>query len=175
MDLKQILNTNTSTENAKKIELWIGTDPDRMHQLMDLFFNGSFRENQLAAHPLMYISDNNPGLFKPFIELMVENLTDDKHDAVIRNTLRVFQNIDLPENVEGEVFDKCMNYLSNPRYPVGIRVFAMTVLTNICIKYPELKAEVQPLIEDILEISESGGMISRGRKMLAILNSLSEL
>jgi predicted DCC family thiol-disulfide oxidoreductase YuxK len=172
MNLREILLTDNSKHAALRIERWIGKDPGRMDLLMELFLNGEYRLNQRAAYPLIFISDNNPQLFVPYLERMTRNLTDDKHDAVIRNTLRLFQNIDLPESIEGELYDKCIHYLNSPKYPVAIRVFAMTILVHTSVKYPELKSEIQPLIEDILQISESAGMHSRGKKMLAILNQL---
>lgn len=173
MNIREILAAREfSKELALRIVDWVGTDPDRMDELMKIFFSENTRTTQHAAYPLMFISDHNPQLFTPYLESMVDNMTDEKPDAVIRNSLRLFQHIDIPESIEGKMFDKCINYLESPRYPVGIRVFAMTILTNLCIKYPELEAEVLPLIEDILEISESAGMHSRGKKMLRILRKL---
>jgi hypothetical protein len=54
----------------------------------------------------------------------------------------------------------------SPKYPVAIRVYAMTIIDNLCTKYPELRAEFIPVLQDILQVSESPGLHSRGRKIL---------
>lgn len=173
MNIRKLLQFREfSKQQALEIRDWIDNDAHRMDKLMQLFLNENYRITQRAAYPLLFISNKNPKLFEPYLEQMVDNMTDDKHDAVIRNTLRLLQDIDMPETLEGKVFDKSIHYLKSPKYPVAIRVFAMTIVTNICIKYPELKAEVLPLLKDILEISESPGMHSRGKKMLAVLKSI---
>ena len=172
MDLRASLINDTSKENAIRIADWVGEDPKRMEKLMKVFFNGNFRENQRAAYPLIFLTDRNPSLFEPYFKELIDYMTDDVHDAVIRNTLRLFQFVDLPEEIEGLLYEKCYHYFRSPNYPVAIRVFAMTIMTNICKKYPELKVELLPLIEEVMKISDSGGIKSRGRKMIQILNKL---
>lgn len=172
MDLKNILIRDGSKETAIQIANWIGYDQERMDQLMALFFDTSKRMNQRAAYPLLFITDDNPQMFTPYLERMVEHLDSEVHDAVIRNSLRLFQFINIPEDLEGILFDKCILFLSSPKYPVAIRVFSMTILANLCKKYPDLKVELLPLLKDILEITESPGMISRGKKTLRELNRL---
>ncbi len=172
MDLKASLINDQSKENAVRISDWIGDDQLRMAQLMELFFSGGSRMTQRAAYPLIYISDRNTDLFKPYLEKMIDFMSDEVHDAVIRNSHRLFQSISFPEELEGKLYDKCINYLRSPKYAVAIRVFSMTVLANLCKKYPDLVIEVLPLIEDILEITESAGMKSRGKKTIKILKDL---
>jgi hypothetical protein len=173
MNIAEVLQSpDFNKKFALEIVDWIGENNARMAQLMEIYFKGPYRITQRAAYPLLFISDQKPQLFKPYLKEMTDFMTDDKHDAVIRNTLRLFQNIDLPEELEGILFDKCAHYLRSPKYPVAVRVFAMTILTNLAKKYPELSLEVLPLVEDVLQVSESPGMHSRGKKMLEILRRL---
>jgi hypothetical protein len=169
MDIRKSLMSDPGKENARRISDYIGDDPVRMKELMLMFLKGSFRENQRAAYPVIYITDRAPEMLKPYLSEMIAFMTDDVHDAVIRNTMRLFQNIDLPEEVEGLVYDKAFRYLSSPKYAIAIRAFSMTVLANICVKYPELKIEVIPLIQDVLEVTESSGIKARGKNILKML------
>jgi len=173
MNLREALIVDNSKRMALNIADWIGDDPVRLGALMDLFLHGDYRLTQRAAYPLIFLADRNPKGFKAYLPDMFERVKDPVHDAVIRNTLRLFQLVDLPEEIEGPVFDSCLHYLQTPRYPVAIRVFAMTILTNLSLKYPELSHEVVPLIRDILEVSDSPGLVSRGKKELKRLAGFS--
>ena len=175
MDIKAELLIDHGKETAIRISNWVGNDQTRMDKLMKVFFEGDYRMTQMAAYPLIFISDENPSLFYPYLPRMLEYMKGKVHDAVIRNTLRLFQFIDIPEEIEGELFDMCIHFFSSPKFPVAIRVFAMTILANTCKKYPELKIEVLPLVNDVLEISESPGIRSRGRKVLAELRNLPDV
>jgi hypothetical protein len=65
----------------------------------------------------------------------------------------------------------CFGYLSDPKEPIAVRVFSMTVLANMAKENPELKNEIIPIIEDQLPFG-SAGFRSRGTKVLKILKSL---
>jgi hypothetical protein len=99
---------------------------------------------------------------------MLNNLDTPLHDAVIRNTFRTLQNLDVPEEIEGLAFEKAYDFLANPQNAIAIRVFAMSVCGNIARKYPELKEELIPLIEEQLPYG-SAGFINRGMKVLKAL------
>ena len=81
----------------------------------------------------------------------------------MRNTLRTFQFIKIPEELQSEVYDRCLEYLSNPKYPIAFTAFAMTVCTDIAMQYPELKEEVIAAI-DYRMPNGSSGIRARGMK-----------
>jgi hypothetical protein len=87
------------------------------------------------------------------------------HDAVKRNVVRLLQFIEIPKQLQGLTADICFRFFHNKREPIAVRVFSMTVLSNLAKKLPELKNELIPLIEDQLPYG-SAGFISRGRKVL---------
>jgi hypothetical protein len=143
-------------------------EPDRMEELMECFFDENLRLCQFASWPVGMIADHNPDLILPYLEKMLVNLDTPHHNAVIRNTFRTLQNLDIPEELEGLTFEKAFDFLANPQNAIGIRVFAMSVCGNIAKKYPELKHELIPVIEEQMPFG-SAGFISRGRKVLKSL------
>eukprot|EP01031_Cornospumella_fuschlensis_P001081 gene1081-1357_t len=71
---------------------------------------------------------------------MLLNLKQDNlHDAIKRNTIRVLQTVEIPEELHGIAADICFQYLSNHEEAVAIKAFSMTVLFNLSKHYPELK------------------------------------
>jgi hypothetical protein len=159
-------------KNSKEILLQvlnaIEDQPSRMEELMDCFFDENLRLCQYASWPAGMIADQNPELIIPYLEKMLNNLDTPHHDAVLRNTFRTLQNLDIPEDLEGLAFEKAFDFLSNPQNAIAIRVFAMSVCGNIAKKYPELKQELIPVIEEQLPYG-SAGFISRGMKVLKAL------
>lgn len=170
MNIREELIDN-SKEQALRIASYVGADPGRFDELMELFLNGRFREAQLSAMAVGVCVDRHPQLALPYLEAMLKTLGKPVHDAVVRCIFRIFQDVAMPEDLWGETWDICYKYLSSAVQPVAIRVYAMTTLSNICVQYPELKHELQSLIEDHMPYG-SAGFQSRGRKVLKKLNAL---
>jgi len=71
----------------------------------------------------------------------------------------------IPEEYEGEVYDRCFIYLADPQYAIAIRVFSMTVCTNIAMRHHVLAHEIIPIIEDNWDHSTAAWR-GRGKKEL---------
>lgn len=162
------LLVKSSKEIALQVLNAIEEEPSRMEELMDCFFDENLRICHYASWPAGMIADQNPKLIIPYLEKMLNNLDTPHHDAVIRNTFRTLQNLEIPEELEGLAFEKAFDFLSNPQNAIAIRVFAMSVCANIAKKYPELKHELIPVIEEQMPHG-SAGFISRGMKVLKAL------
>ncbi|PHN03565.1 hypothetical protein [Flavilitoribacter nigricans] len=166
MDIRTSLLEEHSKEQAQKIAGWIGDRPERFDELIGLMLEDEYRVAQRAAWVVTHCLDRHPHLIAPHLEKMVLNLRDKRqHDAIRRNTLRALQYVDIPESLWGEIADISFQLLTDPREPAAIRVFAMTVIWNICTHVPELKQELKLIIEDQWEHA-TAGFRSRGRKIL---------
>ena len=114
----------------------------------------------------------HPWLIEKHLKPILENLQNPVHDAVKRNTIRIIQSMDIPEELLGLTAELCFKFLNSGTEPVAIKAFSMTVLFNIVKKYPELKDELKMSIEDLLPYG-SAGFKSRGRKILKSLEKIS--
>jgi hypothetical protein len=72
------------------------------------------------------------------------------HVAVPRNVLRIFESIDIPRNLQGNVVTLCFEYLFQPSSPIAIQVYSMSILLKIAQQEPDLKNELRPAIEQLL-------------------------
>lgn len=165
MNIREALMAEHSKKQADHIARYVAINPEALDELMECFFADQYRLCQRAAWPVGKLADTNPDLLLPYLPKMLSNLEHPIHDAVIRNTVRILQSITIPEDLIGEVYDICFHYLQDPKYAVAIRVFAMTVLTNIALRFPELKEELIPIIEHHQPYG-SAGFQSRARKEL---------
>lgn len=165
---RTLLDTENSKKMATRIVNEVVSNPGRMEELMNLFFDEDLRTCQRASWPVGLLADNNAHLLEPYIAKMLANLDTPHHDAVIRNTFRTFQYIDFSEDLEGIAFDRAFGYLLDVNCAVAIRIFSMTVCGNIAMKYPELAQELIPVIEDNIPHG-SAGFRARGASVLSKL------
>ncbi|MDN5210682.1 hypothetical protein QQ020_01445 [Fulvivirgaceae bacterium BMA12] len=171
MNLKKALLKDHSRAHALYLADYIRQDEDRFGELMQLFFDEPYLITQRAAWVVGICGEKHPSLIMPYLEKMILNLDNDIHDAVKRNSLRILQDMDLPDNLIGPAADICFRLLSARDEPVAVKVFSMTVLLNVVKKVPELKNELKIIIEDQMPYG-SAGFVSRGRKTLQALSKI---
>jgi hypothetical protein len=170
MDLRKEIVKEHSKVQAQKIVTYIGNSPTRFKDLVTIFLAGPYRVTQRAAWPLAICVEHHPKLVAPHLVSLLKQLEKPGiHDAVKRNTIRLLQHIEIPKSLHGRVADLCFRYLSNNEENIAVRVFSMSVLEVITQERPELKRELQLIIEDHLPFA-SPGYLSRARKVLKNLS-----
>lgn len=166
MNIREALFLEHSKAQSDKIVSYIGSDESRFDELMHLFFYAESRIAQRAAMAVGWSGLRNPSFLPKYMNKMMDCLAQEGvHDAVKRNILRILQEIAIPEEYEGQLTDICFDLILNPNEPSAIKAFAMTVLSNICQKYPELAQEFCLIIRENWE-HESPAFKSRGKKIL---------
>jgi hypothetical protein len=175
MDYRRGLKERNSKTLWIEIFNDIGSDKNKLSELMDLFFGDDRRLALSSSQPVGMIGEKKTELIKPYLVKMVKHLNTNPIDGVKRNILRTFQFNSIPEEVEGEFFDVLLIYLTSLSEAVAIKAFSMTVARKICKKHPELAQELIPIIERLMEASESSGIKHRGKKELIKLRIIEKL
>jgi len=165
LKIKELLDAGHSKELRDEIIEFVGSSKPRMKALMSFFFHDNLRYNQKASWPIGIIGCKQKDLIQPYLTSMVKALDNPSHDAQVRNTLRIFEDIAIPESVEGELCDKCFGYIMDVKAAVAIRAFAMTVLHKIVKKYPDLQQEFIAIIKEQMPHGTAAIKV-RGRRIL---------
>jgi len=165
MDIRATLTRGHTKEIRDQIIRYVGFDSHRMAELMDCFFDKDLRLNQRASWPVGIIGRKYPKLMKPYHRKLMKYLDRPHHDAIIRNTVRIYEDILIPEDIEGELFEKCYEYVANPKMATAIRSFSLTILEKLVKKFPELSNELIDLIQEQLPHGSSGFQ-NRAKKIL---------
>ena len=84
--------------------------------------------------------------------------------------MRIFQNIDIPEEYQGVLYDFGTELILDIKEPVANKVFAMTMMYNIALPFPELLEELKMILETQYPY-EMPGYKSRTRKLVSQINS----
>lgn len=166
MNLREQLLREHSKANCLKVVKWIGDSPERFAELIELFLKDEYRVVQLAAWPMSYVAEAHPEMIRKHLPHLVKNLErTDMHPAVRRNTIRLFQYIEIPEKYQGQVMDRCFEYIADPREKAAVKAFSLTVLENLAQLYPEIRPELKTIIEERMD-TETAAFTSRARKIL---------
>jgi hypothetical protein len=167
MDYKKELLREHSKKQCNRIADNALLTRSNFKKLIDLYFAGPYRVTQRAAWPISVCVERNPEIILPHLSRLIKFLDSENiHDAVKRNTLRLLQFVEIPKRVHAKVLDVCFKYLNDPREPVAIHVFAMAVIAKLALEHGDIKKELSIVIEDKLPYS-SPAFRSRGSKILS--------
>ncbi len=163
--IREILEKGHSKELRNELITYVGDSPKRMKALMHFFFHDNVQYCQRSSWSVGGIGVDQHKLVAPYLKEMVAALHNPKHDAVARNILRIFADVDLPEDLQGFLCDKCFDYVTNPKYAIALRAFGLTVLQKIARSYPELQSELVAVVKEIMPMG-SAALQVRCRRVL---------
>jgi len=147
MNLLKLLQEEHSKKQCDRIVKFIGSDKKRFAGLMRLFFKGEYRVTQRAAWPMSYCVRAHPALIQPYFKPLLDNLAKNElHVAVIRNTLRLLQDVTIPHRYHGRLMSVCFDFLQSPGTPIAVKAFSLTVLGGLSEYYPDILPELQLIV-----------------------------
>lgn len=174
MNLRETILAEHSKANCNRIVAWVGNNQQRFDELLHLFLHDEYRVVQRAGWPLAYAAIAHPSLIKKHLGKILQNLEKPGlHEAVKRNTVRLLQDIKIPEKYHGAVMNRCFDYISSPAEKPAVKAFSLTILQNLSRQYPEISPEIKTVIEDRWDY-ETAAFKSRARKILKELNAYQE-
>ena len=166
MNIKEEILKEHSQKQAIKIATYACLSKKNFKELMTCFMANEYRLAQRAAWSVTWATKNNPEIIKPYIKDLVKQIQrKDVHPAVIRNSVRILEKINIPEEFHGEVMNACFVFIETPATPAAIKAFSLTTLFNLSKHYPEIKSELKMIIEERWD-TETAAFRSRGRKIL---------
>ena len=152
----------------RKCAKWIVEHPKNTEEVLHDFFASDIRKLQTYSHIFDRLKPKNHIIFEPYYGIWLNELNYSHNNAFKRNSFRYFQNIKVPENNQGKLYQLAYESFMNPKEAIAIRVFAMSTCFTIAKQYKELLAELK---ESILLVQKennlSAGMKSRIKKLLA--------
>jgi len=166
MTLRDQLLKEHSKANCNAIIKWIGNSQTRFDELFSLFISDEHRIAQRAAWPLSYSVIAHPRLIQKHFSKLLKNLEKPHlHDAIRRNSVRLLQDISIPQKYSGTIMTLCFDYISAPATSAAVKAYSLTILENLSRQYPEIKSELKSVIENRWD-DESAAFHARARKIL---------
>jgi len=155
-----------SKRKATEVAMYACTSEEAFRHLMHCFESDEYRLAQRAAYSVSIATHERPELIRPYIGVLVSQLKRTGiHDAVIRNSARILQDISIPDEFHGELMDAAFAIIANRQIAIAIRTFCLTILFNLSKIYPEIRTELRVFLEESVEF-EQAAFQSRARKIL---------
>ena len=165
--IKDTLLEGQAKANVNKLVKHIGDDKKIFKELMAFVFDKDQTLSRYASWVMTHCCEIQPQLIKPYFKKLIDDLKKEKlHHANKRNYFRVFQEVEIPEKFQGELYDLGIKFALSVNETIAVRVFALTTAYNIAKKHPELLNELTPLIIDLNKYSDTPAMTSRTKHIL---------
>lgn len=149
MNVRDEILKKHSKEQCTAIVSWVGSSQERFDELFALFMNDEPRVIQRSAWPMSYCVEAHPVFIKKHFKELVSKLeTPGQHDGVKRNSIRLLQYVNIPEEWQGAIMNICFDFISSPTEAVAIKAFSITVLGKMAKDYPEIIPELKLVIEE---------------------------
>jgi len=167
MDINEEIQKEHSKTQAMKVATYACSSKNNFKELMQCFMADEYRLSQRAAWSVSWAAKKNPEMVTPYLKDIVAQMQrKDVHNSVVRNAMRILEDIAIPEELHGEVMNACFEFIQNPATAVAIKAFSLTTLFNLSKQYPEIRSELQLIIEERWD-TETAAFRSRGKKILS--------
>lgn len=171
MSMREELLKEFSKSHTVHLAKKIGADQAAFDEMVELMLHDEIKVTQRAAWVVSHCFDDYPWLIEKHLETLIDNLANTSTDTVKRNTVRILQFVDIPDDLLGITADTCFSLLNSSKESIAVRAHCMTILFNVVKKYPEMKEELKVSIEDQLPFA-SAGIKNRGLKILKAIEKL---
>ena len=153
-------------ENLYLVVQTIEDHPEHVDLLFKIGLDESEPEHWRAIWMIDKIHEKHPEMVIKHLPEMISFVYTTRNSGKKRHLLKLISLHYIEESDLAQLLNFCLNLFTNPAEPVAIRVHAMQILFNIAEKEPEFSGELIDLIENEIEFHGSGGIKSRGRKLL---------
>jgi hypothetical protein len=152
--LKNILNGHLQKD---PIVYLLRGNPAVFDEAIQLALQSDERTAWRAAWVLYHAMEDHDPRLQPYLPALISALRD-KRDGHQRELLKIIERLKTDDDLEGELFDICMDIWENPGKSPSSRITAFRVMFRIAKKYPELLGELSFLLQEHYTESLSPGI-----------------
>jgi hypothetical protein len=150
MDIKSQLLSELSRVNIDYTIHVLGNNPAYFKELINFIILEPDPLPMRASWVVEGITVKYPEMVLPYLGMLIRNLRKYSHPGTRRNLLKIFSRIKIPEKYHGILLDVCFDWLASESRTVAEKVFAMQIIANHLIFYPELINEFFEIINNEL-------------------------
>lgn len=166
LDLYDLL-FDSSKQVAERATELVGDNQERFKKILNFALEDKEQFAMRAMRVVNLVTDRDPKLIQPYINDLITGLPKYNTIGLRRGIAKVLSENDyeFDEEEAGILVDTCFNWLNDPAEAIALKIYAMQILYNISIVYPEIKPELISSIEN--EIPKNSPAIrGRGRRIL---------
>ena len=173
MNIRAELLREHSAGQTRRLTDYACAHPVGLAELLQVFWYGTPREQQLAADVLGRVGQQRPLWLVPHLPglLAAAQPGTGYHPAVWRGVARALQFVPVPVEWQALAFDTCLRLLLSPAEPVAVRTYALSAAARLAAPYPELAGELLAATHRALATTNSAALRSRATRELPKLRA----
>lgn len=166
MDIRGAL-FDSSRSAAEMTTEAIGHNESHFKVVLEISLEDKYPLSMRAARVVQMCCSNYPELILPYLNEIIDKLKDFKVDGVKRSLLKLIsEGINLKEiEQNGKLACICFDMLMNPKEAIAIRNYSLDILFKIAEFEPDLKQEIEPILETMM-LEDSTGLKNKAKRLL---------
>ena len=164
--LKMQLEAEMSRANIDYVTAWVGVNQKRIAELVDLALDIDSQVSVRALWALEKVATNHHNILQPYIPSIVATLPMFPTSGMRRISCKILMLSDVPSEFDGPIVDFCFRMLESFDEPIGVKANCLSLIAERLDKYPELEAELNAIVSEIIGSSGSKGFAVRARKVM---------
>jgi hypothetical protein len=150
--LFDIIKTDSSRAIIDIAANYIGTDENRLEEVIQLAVSGKYPINMRAARVVEFSAQRNKAYIAKRLDFIIKQSSTSKNDGVKRAFIKVteaFLPNEIADDLLGLVINNCFEKL-NGIEAVAVKYYAINCLMKILKKEPDIKNELLISLQDQL-------------------------
>jgi len=169
MDFIETLQMGSERAVADMVVTMIGNDPMLFEEVFVLSYTRPYPLSMRAARAIQLCCEKKSWLILPHLPKMLEIILQTNISGIRRNYLKIIAEFIPPEQISesGLLLDSCFRWLMNPGEPPAVCYYCMDIIVLMAKKEPDLRYELEAVIENRLEYDKSPSFQNKATKILA--------
>jgi len=148
MDIRELIYQNHKKLNFTGHAGLFKDKPGLINKLVELAVcNEPYPYPEYASWLLAHVTVNNINLVEPHSEKIIDAILQSNNPAILRNLVNTCSHLPYCYYREGELLDRLMAFINNEKTKPSLIVYSIYKLIQFTKKYPEIKHEIQELLE----------------------------
>ena len=132
---------------SKNVDLFLDS-PDNLAHLVDTACSElPHPYPAYASWMVSHISKEYPDRLVDFHKQIIDTVLNSSNQSVLRNCTQTLNNLMLSDYKEGDLLDRLIKFIKDDGNKVALFVYSIYLLAKFTLKYPEIKQEIQAIIE----------------------------
>ncbi|WP_444820521.1 hypothetical protein [Thermophagus sp. OGC60D27] len=165
MDWEYQLDHLFEEVNKQEIILFLSKHPEEIPKLIKTINHSPEKRAWRTAWIIDLLYRDEPALVTPYLADLRTILKATPFNGVRRSLLKIINSQKAISIEDGELLDKCFQWIISPAVPTAVRAHAMQYAINLLPSYPELKNELQLCLQTALH-DEKKGIKAKARNLL---------
>ncbi|MFN3343957.1 MAG: hypothetical protein ACK40M_14770 [Flavobacteriales bacterium] len=163
-----LLNGHLNKSASLKLCKWALKDRSHFDELVREVLKNEHPRSGVASWALSEAARQKPEWILKHTGKLLQLLKEkNPHHTLCRNVFRIYEAVLVTEKHQSLAFDLAINVVADPKRSIAERAFAMIMGQKITEVHPDLKRELEMVVEPLLE-NGSAGLKVRARRILKV-------